>query len=177
MTIYELADIAGILGIEKSRVKSWTIGRPFCVRPSVRAALGKGSRNLFSRNDVYCFALVKRLNEAGVPVACIQGMLENLRPNFADDKFWKDQNWILITRKGSDFSYDIDFGAKFFIQFEIDPEHNIACVYAVNVKSVREAVLDKINFLTHPKTRPSRPDIEKGGKKRNPNKRRVKKQI
>jgi hypothetical protein len=31
-------------------------------------------------------------------VVAIQGMLEKLRPNLAEDTFWQDQNWILISR-------------------------------------------------------------------------------
>jgi hypothetical protein len=30
-------------------------------------------------------------------VVAIQDMLEKLRPNLAEDTFWQEQNWILIS--------------------------------------------------------------------------------
>src|SRR5438445_12482404 len=113
MEIYELADVARIVGIEKSRVKNWTLGRPFTVKPSLRSSFGTGSRNLFSRQDLYCFALVQRLIEADAPVAAIQRMLEKLRPDLPEDAYWKEQKWIIISRKDRDGSYDVNYGADY----------------------------------------------------------------
>jgi hypothetical protein len=49
------------------------------------------------------------LNEVGVPVVAIQGMLEKLRPNLLDDAFWKDSGWLFLKRTNRDFSYESDF--------------------------------------------------------------------
>ena len=149
--IYELGDIAAILGIEKSRVKSWTIGRPFSVRASVRASFGKGSRNLFSRQDVYCFALVHRLNEVGVPVAAIQGMLEKFRPYLLDDAFWKNSGWLFLKRTNRDVSYEGDFDPNEFgyLNIPIKPEDELVCSYAINLKPIADDVSARINVFSH----------------------------
>jgi hypothetical protein len=65
--IYELGEVAALLHLEKSRIKNWTIGRPFTVRPSLRSSAGKGSRNLFGVTDLYCFALVKHFVDLEIP--------------------------------------------------------------------------------------------------------------
>jgi DNA-binding transcriptional MerR regulator len=175
--IFELADIAGILGIEKSCAKSWTIGRPFSVRPSIRAASGKGSRNLFSRNDVYRFALVKRLNEAGAPVAAIKTMLEKLEPDLTGDTVWRAgsyarstpihastdpdilpsdpqrEHWVVIDLKssrGPDLLYDVEVLEVYAEAFRStpQPERDIVCRYAVNLKSIADDVSTKIDLYS-----------------------------
>ena len=144
--IYELADVAAILGIEKSRVKNWTIGRPFSVQPSVRASFGKGSRNLFSRNDVYCFALVQRLVEAGTPVAAIQKMLDAVKPHLARDDFWKDQNWLFVNHTGrSALAYAVSWVVESSTNFHLQPQDETGCFYGVNLRSLGISVSKKID--------------------------------
>lgn len=149
--IYELADIAALLGIEKSRVKNWTIGRPFSIQPSVRASFGKGSRNLFSRNDVYCFALVQRLSEAGAKSADIQGMLEKLKPNLTGDMFWKGGNWLSLKRTNRNISCEVTEGPQGigYINVPIEPEDEVVCSYGVNLKSIADHVSTKIEMFWH----------------------------
>lgn len=153
LQIYELADIAVLLDLEKSRVKNWTIGRPFSVRPSVRASSGKGSRNLFSRNDVYCFALVKRLNGIGVPVEAIQQMLQKMDARIGEDEFWSDgRDWLIIKRSGIDSAYQVDvdvvddsFG---YTNISFHSEADIVCSFGVRLKTIAEATSSKIrSFL------------------------------
>ena len=72
------------------------------MRPSVRISSGRGSRNLFSRNDLFCFAVIDGLNEIGAPVAAIQKVLEKFSPSVTDDLFCNGQKWVRITRKGRD---------------------------------------------------------------------------
>lgn len=170
LQIYELADIAAILDLEKSRVKNWTIGRPFSVHPSVRASFGKGSRNLFSRNDVYCFALVKRLNEIGAPVAAIQQMLQELSDDLAEETFWKDErDWLIIRRNGHGFSskidvYDDSFG---YINIMLRREDEIVCSYGVNLTSIADATSAGIaGYFGRQTTRST--SAQKSGKKKRP---------
>jgi hypothetical protein len=151
--IFELADVAAILGIEKSRVKNWTIGRPFSVQASVRASFGKGSRNLFSRNDVYCFALVERLIGVGTPVAAIQQMLEVVKPHLASDDFWKDPNWLLVNHTGrAALAYAISFAAESSANFKLRPQDEIGCFYGVNLRLLGDATSKKIETYIHQQT-------------------------
>lgn len=145
--VYELGDVAAILGIEKSRVKNWTIGRPFSVQASLRASFGKGSRNLFGRNDVYCFALVERLIEVGAPVAAIQEMLEVVKPHLASDEFWKNPNWLLVNSTGrAALAYAVRFAAESSPNFKLQPHDEIGSFYGVNLRSLGVAVSKKIDI-------------------------------
>jgi DNA-binding transcriptional MerR regulator len=146
MIVYELSDIARLLGIDKSRVKNWTIGRPFTIKPSVRSASGKGSRNLFCWNDLYVFALVESLNDVGAPVQAIQGLLQE--HDLSGDCFWKDENWVLIKRIGNDYKYALNLHEDYSDRFELDPEQRVICFYAVNVKSIKESVYNRVNSFS-----------------------------
>lgn len=176
LQIYELADIASLLGLEKSRVKNWTIGRPFSVRPSVRASSGKGSRNLFSRNDVYCFALVKRLNEIGVPVEAIQQMLQKMGTRMGEDEFWSDRrDWLIIKRSGINSAYQVDvdlvddcFG---YTNISFRSEDDIVCSFGVRLNTIAEATSSKICSFLHESNRTAPVKKEKNKrveKKRSP---------
>lgn len=138
VVIYELSDVARFLGIDKSRLKNWTIGRPFKVRPSVRSATGKGTRNLFCLNDLYAFALVQHLNDAGVPILAIQGLLDKRD----GDYFWKNQGWVLISRRGDRYVYEDP--KEVSNPLVLDPKQKVTCFYAVNVALIQDAVLARI---------------------------------
>jgi hypothetical protein len=71
------------------------------------------------------------------------------RPNLAEGTFWQDQNRILITGKGQDFSYEIDLDAEYSMGSKLDAEQAIVCHYAVKVKSIAEAVSRRIHLLSH----------------------------
>ncbi len=64
--VFTLGEVAKVLSVPSSRIKNWTIGRPFHVAPSIVTGRGKGSRNLYSLEDVYFFALLNRLDGDGL---------------------------------------------------------------------------------------------------------------
>jgi hypothetical protein len=76
--IFELAQVAAFVGAPESRVKNWTIGRPFRIRPTIREAAGTGRSNLYSREDLCLIALVNRLSEGGLAPPLIQDFLDYL---------------------------------------------------------------------------------------------------
>ena len=80
MEVFELSEVAKILSVPKSRVKNWTIGRPLQIKPTVRIARGKGSRNLYGTNDVYLIALANQLYLDGFDARAIRGILREARP-------------------------------------------------------------------------------------------------
>ena len=53
------AATAHVLGVSSDRLKDWSSGKPWTVRPSL-SALGRGSRTIYSTADLYlgCIALV-----------------------------------------------------------------------------------------------------------------------
>jgi DNA-binding transcriptional MerR regulator len=75
VVVFGLGEAAQIVNTPPSRLKDWTIGRPFRIKASVRAASGIGSRNLFSREDLYVIALIKRLTDAGLSSRVVEGVL------------------------------------------------------------------------------------------------------
>jgi len=82
-TVFMLQEAAEILGMPKSRVKNWTIGRPLRILPSVQAH-GTGSRNLYGRRDLYSIAIANRLSLDGLTVQAIQNVLDGLGPDLTE---------------------------------------------------------------------------------------------
>jgi hypothetical protein len=79
MDIFELGEIAKILGMPLTKVKNWTIGRPLKIEASVKTASGQGSRNLFSMEDVYLIGLANELSKAGLAAKAIGKLIEAVR--------------------------------------------------------------------------------------------------
>ena len=73
--MFTLGAVAKLLGLPKTRVKNWTIGRPLRIIPEISAGEGKGSRNLYSLTDVYVFALVNELDRDGFSSQTIKRLL------------------------------------------------------------------------------------------------------
>ena len=80
MEIFELSEVARILEVPKARIKNWTIGRPLRITPTIRTASGKGTRNLYSVEDVYVLTLANQLNEDGFSPKAIQAVIKKVRP-------------------------------------------------------------------------------------------------
>lgn len=57
-------DIVKIVELKIDRQKDW-LNRGF-IQASVQAASGAGTKNIFSRNDVYAIALFKQMVESGI---------------------------------------------------------------------------------------------------------------
>lgn len=57
-------DIVKILGIERNLLAQWLMKG--YITPSVRRAKGTGTKNLFSRNDLYKMKLFKQLVDTGI---------------------------------------------------------------------------------------------------------------
>jgi DNA-binding transcriptional MerR regulator len=77
--IFELSEVADLLDLTASTVKNWTIGRPLSIKPSIRASRGKGSRNLYSREDVCALALAAQLSRDGFTLQTVQRVLKALK--------------------------------------------------------------------------------------------------
>jgi DNA-binding transcriptional MerR regulator len=77
--LFELSEVGELVGLPASTVKNWTIGRPLKIRPSIRASAGKGSRNLYSRTDVYVMALAAQLSRDGFALETVKRALKELK--------------------------------------------------------------------------------------------------
>ncbi len=76
--VYGLSALAELVGLSESTVKNWTFGRPLAIAPSVSTGGGKGSRSLYSLNDVYRFAVARELVKAGFTPRKIQPVIDQL---------------------------------------------------------------------------------------------------
>ena len=76
--VYGLSELAELVALPESTVKNWTFGRPLAIAPSVSTGGGKGSRSLYSLNDVYRFAVARELVKAGFTPRKIQPVIDQL---------------------------------------------------------------------------------------------------
>lgn len=76
LPFFELSEVAEVVGIAKTKVANWTIGRPLKITPSVRTAFGRGARNLYGKHDVCLMALAEDFTQAGMPSTAIQKVID-----------------------------------------------------------------------------------------------------
>ena len=95
MTVLELSDVAYLLQLTNSTVKNWTIGRPLSIKPSIRASRGKGSRNLYSIEDVHLLALAVQLTRDGFALKTVQRVLKELKGR--SDLLGSDYSTLVIS--------------------------------------------------------------------------------
>jgi hypothetical protein len=105
MEIFELGEIAKVLGMSITKVKNWTIGRPLTIEASIRTATGQGSRNLFSLEDVYLMGVANELSRAGMAAAAIGKVLVAVKAKFPDGLA---QAGTLYATRGEKLSYRIE---------------------------------------------------------------------
>jgi len=105
MEIFELGEIAKILGMSLTKVKNWTIGRPLAIEASIRTATGQGSRNLFSLEDVYLMGVANELSRAGMAAKAIGKVLEAVKAKFPDGLA---QAGALYVTRGERLGYRIE---------------------------------------------------------------------
>jgi len=96
ITVFELSEMAQVLGMPLTKARNWTIGRPLSIPASVRTATGTGSRNLYSIEDVYLMALANEFSKAGFAAKAIGRLLEAV-----DAKKLAEMDWLTVWRAGS----------------------------------------------------------------------------
>jgi DNA-binding transcriptional MerR regulator len=77
--VFELSEVADLVGLPVTTVKNWTIGRPLEIKPSIKSKRGTGFRNLYSREDVYVMALADRLTKDGFALETVKQVLKELK--------------------------------------------------------------------------------------------------
>jgi hypothetical protein len=105
MEIFELGEMAKVLGMSLTTAKNWTIGRPLELKASVRTATGQGSRNLYSLEDVYLMGVANELSHAGMAAAAIKKFVAALQAKFPTGLAGVD---TLYTVRGEKLSYRIE---------------------------------------------------------------------
>jgi hypothetical protein len=105
MEVFELGEIAKILGMPLTKAKNWTVGRPFKLEPSIKTASGHGSRNLFSLEDVYLMGVANELSKAGMAANAIGKLAEAVKAKFPGGL--GDLETLFVTR-GPKLAYRIE---------------------------------------------------------------------
>jgi hypothetical protein len=95
--VFTLGEVAELLKVPKTRIKNWTIGRPLRIVPGILAGQGKGSRNLYSLEDVYVFALINQLYRDGLTNEAIKDVLGGV---FLTPKLGPVKYFVLKNEKG-----------------------------------------------------------------------------
>jgi DNA-binding transcriptional MerR regulator len=81
LQVFELTEMADILGLPLAKLKNWTNERTgLVIEPSIRKATGTGSRNLYSLDDLYLMAIAREFSRAGFAPAAIARVLEAIKP-------------------------------------------------------------------------------------------------
>ena len=101
MDVFELGDIAKILGMPIAKAKNWTIGRPMTIEASIRTATGQGSRNLFSLEDVWLMGVANELSHAGMAANAIGKVVGAVRAKFPNGLAAVDALFISRGEKGA----------------------------------------------------------------------------
>ena len=96
MQIFELSEMAKVLGMPLTKARNWTIGRPLTIPASIRSSTGIGSRNLYSIEDVYLMGLANEFSKAGFAAKAIGRLLEAI-----DAKQLAEMDWLTVWRAGS----------------------------------------------------------------------------
>jgi len=96
MKIFELSEMAEVLGMPLTKARNWTIGRPLTIPASVRSSTGTGSRNLYGIEDVYLMGLANEFSKAGFAAMAIGRLLEAI-----DAKQVAESDWLTVWRAGS----------------------------------------------------------------------------
>jgi DNA-binding transcriptional MerR regulator len=160
MHIFEISEVAQVVGLPQSRVKFWTIGKPLLISPSIRTALGRGARNLYSLDDVHLMALAKELIEAGMPSPSIQKVLDVVRNKLGEwdvensvrgvpgpEPTLRDVGKLRVILHGEGDEDDLS-AERGWHQIRLGGSPTVRVVYELDAKEVAERVNDRLNELS-----------------------------
>ena len=146
---FQAADIEKITGVKRNRLQQW-LEHGF-IAPSIQTASGHGTRNIWSRGDLYAIAVFKKVTESGLSrkIVCdflFSGVLGCL---YGDEVkhigcmlFMRENDrmeGVAFTNAGAD-SITIDITE---IQEELDM-WSFDDVYIINFAKIKEYIDEKI---------------------------------
>lgn len=138
MQVFELGQITKILGMTPAKAKNWTIGRPFKLEPSIKAASGQGSRNLFSLEDVYLMGVANELSHMGMAARAIGRLVEALKKKFPGGLVGIDTLYVGRHKVGKDWVFKIE------TKEDRLPTGGALVTLQVDVKSLRERIMERL---------------------------------
>jgi hypothetical protein len=97
--VFNRRDVAEIVGIDPAVVRNWSSGKPIAIGPSVDAPKQRGAPSLYSRTDVYLFALAKHLSSEGFELTAIGNVLSRLKRDWFDES---ERGSLVLAKLSSD---------------------------------------------------------------------------
>jgi hypothetical protein len=143
--VLDLSGLAQVVGIPILQARNWTSGRPLRIKPSVRAAIGKGSRNLYDEIDVFKIAVAHRLRRDGLGFNLIEYVLEHVDLREFADGF---SEWLILKTNGEHIEHEeqtanAEEGGLTTFAYATGSTH-----VAVNLSSLLGDVVDRIeNYM------------------------------
>jgi DNA-binding transcriptional MerR regulator len=128
--IFELSQVAEIVGVPLATAKNWINGRILQIKPSLREADGKGSRNLFSEKDVYKFFFVNEATELGLK----NGIIKKLLPLVDAELEKSDFPWLVIRHTKGEWKVSLRKPKTFLLTLPVEHKE-FALVLDLNVTS------------------------------------------
>jgi hypothetical protein len=128
ITVFELPEMADVLGMPLTKARNWTIGRPLSIPASVRTATGTGSRNLYSIEDVYLMGLANEFSKAGFAAKAIGKLLEAV-----DAKKLAQMDWLTVWRTEK-LKFELRAGGK------ANPPEGVLLFHRVNVGAMVKGI-------------------------------------
>jgi hypothetical protein len=143
--VFFQSEVAALLEMPDSLIKSWTIGRPLRITPQ-RRATGSGTRNLYGREDLYRFAIAKHLSMDGFASHAIQFILDALGNQLSSAGFAIVSGGSKVTtpwRRCIEPKVHLVASAEFEKKrwtLANDPANDSMCFYFLNIRAIVSAV-------------------------------------
>ena len=83
MDLFTIGEMTSIIRMKSDKVKNWMAGKPFKFEPSAKSARGRGSRNIYQRQDLYLLSIANEFSKAGFAGKAIGRLLTAIRPRLA----------------------------------------------------------------------------------------------
>jgi DNA-binding transcriptional MerR regulator len=135
MHVFELSEMAALLGMSQIKAKNWTAGRPFKIPASVRTATGTGSRNLYSIEDVYLMALANEFSKAGFAAKAIGRLLEAV-----DAKRLAEMDWLTVWR-AEKLKFELRAGGR------ASPPEGVLLYHRINVGEMVKGLIKRLSVF------------------------------
>jgi DNA-binding transcriptional MerR regulator len=151
--VFELSQVAGIVGISIDSAKNWVNGRTLQIEPSISKARGKGTRNLFSEGDVYMFFFVDEVARAGFRNEIIRELLPLVEAEL--EKAESFPPWLIVRRTYGEWRIELREGRSPLLTLPLEHEEFAFCL---NLRDVSRKIQE-----TNEKAKKS-PNGKAGGK-------------
>ena len=92
--VYTTFEICKKMGIRKERFREW-IDRGY-IKPSIQKASGRGTKNLFSKNDLYTIALFNYLIDRGFSREEVSRRISKIYQDWGGEDFTIGKDDILV---------------------------------------------------------------------------------